>query len=122
MMKKPSAYHPEYRTRVVTVRMNEEEWERFQQRREDSGLQQSDYIRQAIATAKVEVTIQPVYDSEVLDQIAAELGKIGSNINQIARHLNQGNPMTAQLSKNLNHCFADVTVLKRKIEELAGAI
>lgn len=62
----------------------------------------------------------PVYDSEVLDQIAAELGKIGSNMNQIARHLNQGNPMTARLSKNLNHCFADLTMLKTKIEEMAG--
>lgn len=28
--------------------------------------------------------------------------------------------MTARLSKNLNHCFADLTMLKTKIEEMAG--
>lgn len=119
-MKKKATYNPEHRNRVVTVRMNEDEWQLFQKRLQDSGMMQSEYIRQAIATAKVDIHIYPVYDSEVLDTIAAELGKIGSNVNQIARHLNQGNPMTARLSKNLSHCFADLTLLKTKIEELAG--
>ena len=119
-MKKKATYHPEHRTHVITVRMNEDEWQMFQQRLQDSGMMQSDFVRQAVATAKVDVHIHPVYDSEVLDQIASELGKIGSNMNQIARHLNQGNPMTARLSKNLNHCFADLTMLKTKIEEMAG--
>ena len=105
-MKKKATYHPEHRTHVITVRMNEDEWQMFQQRLQDSGMMQSDFVRQAVATAKVDVHIHPVYDSEVLDQIA--------------RHLNQGNPMTARLSKNLNHCIADLTMLKTKIEEMAG--
>ena len=83
-MKKKATYHPEHRTHVITVRMNEDEWQMFQQRLQDSGMMQSDFVRQAVATAKVDVHIHSVYDSEVLDQIAAELGKIGSNMNQIA--------------------------------------
>ena len=119
-MKKKAAYRPELRTYVAHASMNEEEWRQFISQAEKLGLSQSEFIRQAVFTAKVEVTIRPVYDSRVLDQIASEYGKIGSNINQIARHLNEGNPFTAQIQKNLNHCMADLSQLKKKIEEMAG--
>ena len=29
-MKKKATYHPEHRTHVITVRMNEDEWQMFQ--------------------------------------------------------------------------------------------
>ena len=122
-MKKKATYDPEIRSHVITVRMNEEEWTAFQSQRKKLGeLSQSDFIRQAVTTAQVKVTVRPVFDSEKLDQMIAECGKIGSNINQIARHLNEGNPFTAQLQKNLNHCLADLSQLKRKIEEMAGEL
>lgn len=82
-MKKKATYHPEHRTHVITVRMNEDEWQMFQQRLQDSEMMQSDFVRQAIATAKVDVHIHPVYDSEVLDRIAAELGRSASNMNRL---------------------------------------
>lgn len=121
-MKKKASYRPELRTYVAHARMNEEEWKLFNSQAQKLGLSQSEFIRQAVFTAKVEVTIRPVYDSAVLDQIAAEYGKIGGNINQIARHLNEGNPFTPQLQKNLNHCLADLSQLKRKIEDMAGEL
>ena len=121
-MKKKAFFRHELRTYVAHARMNEEEWKLSTSQAQKLGLSQSEFIRQAVFTAKVEVTIRPVYDSAVLDQIAAEYGKIGSNINQIARHLNEGNPFTPQLQKNLNHCLADLSQLKRKIEEMAGEI
>src|SRR5699024_6880431 len=121
-VKKKASYRPELRTYVAHARMNEEEWKLFNSQAQKLGLSQSEFIRQAVFTAKVEVTIRPVYDSAVLDQIAAEYGKIGSNINQISRHLNEGNPFTAQLQKNLNHCLADLSQLKRKMEEMAGEL
>lgn len=121
-MKKKKDANPEHRTHMITVRMNEEEWQAFRDQLKKFDMQQSEFIRQAITTAQVKVTVRPVYDGDALEKVAAELGKIGSNINQIARYLNQGNPMTARLMKSLNHCFADVVLLKKKIEELAGEL
>ncbi|MCD7736325.1 MAG: plasmid mobilization relaxosome protein MobC [Lachnospiraceae bacterium] len=119
-MKRKKKYNPENRNHVITVRMNDEEWKSFQSKLEQTETSQSDFIRQAITTAKVHVVLRPVYDSDVLNQIAAEYGKIGSNINQIAKHLNKGNPMTASLQKSLNHCIADLNFLKAQIEKMAG--
>lgn len=121
-MKKKIDANPEQRTHMITVRMNEQEWQMFQEQLKKFEMQQSDFIRQAITTAQVKVTVRSVYDGDVLEKLSAELGKIGSNINQIARYLNQGNPMTVRLAKELNHCFADVVLLKKKIEELAGEL
>ena len=84
------------------------------------GISQSEFIRQAVFTAKVNVTVQPVFQSDTLDEIAAQYGKIGSNLNQIAHYLNGGNPMQAHLLRDINHCLADLQSLKQQIEKLAG--
>lgn len=119
-MKRKATYQPEHRTHTVSFKMNEDEWQMFQSQLEKLELSQSDFIRQSIFSAQVKVTVHPVYDSEVLDEIAAQYGKIGSNINQIAHHLNADNPMTARMMKDLNHCLADMSDLKQKLYRLSG--
>lgn len=122
-MKKKTTYDPEIRSHVITVRMNEEEWSAFQSQRKKLGeLSQSDFIRQAVTTAQIKVTVRPVFDSEKLDQMIAECGKIGSNINQIAKHLNIGNPMEARLMKNLNRSLANLDVIRTAAEKMAGGL
>lgn len=120
-MKKKATYDPEIRNHVITVRMNEEEWSAFQSQRKKLGeMSQSDFIRQAVTTAQIKVTVRLVFDSEKLDQMIAECGKIGSNINQIAKHLNIGNPMEARLMKNLNRGLANLDVIRTTAEKMAG--
>lgn len=119
-MKKQKKYNPENRTHNVHARLNDMEWVQFMEQLEKLGLSQSDFIRQAIFTAKVNVTVQPVFNSERLDEIAMQYGKIGSNLNQIAHHLNAGNPIQAKLIREINHCLSDMQSLKQRVEELAG--
>ena len=47
----------------ANMNINEEEWKLFNSQAQKLGLSQSEFIRQAVFTAKVEVTIRPVYDS-----------------------------------------------------------
>ena len=89
-MKKKVTYDPERRTHIAHARMNDDEWTLFMSQLDQLGLSQSEFIRQAIFTAKVNVTVQPVFQSDTLDEIAAQYGKIGSNLNQIAHYLNGG--------------------------------
>lgn len=119
-MKKQKKYNPENRTHNVHARLNDMEWVQFMEQLEKLELSQSDFIRQAIFTAKVNVTVQPVFNSDKLDEIAMQYGKIGSNLNQIAHHLNAGNPMQAKLIREINHCLSDMQSLKQRVEELAG--
>ena len=119
-MKKKPKYDPERRTHMVHALMNDDEWMQFMAQLDKLGISQSDFIRQAILSAQVNVTVQPVFNSDTLDEIAAQYGKIGSNLNQIAHYLNGGNPMQARQMREISHCIADLSMLKQKIEELAG--
>ena len=71
------------------------------------GVSQSDFIRQAITTAQINVTVQPVCNSDTLDEIAAQCG-------------NGGNPMEARLLKECRHGLADLSRIKQELEKLAG--
>ena len=62
-MKKKATYDPERRTHIAHARMNDDEWTLFMSQLDQLGLSQSEFIRQAIFTAKVNVTVQPVFQS-----------------------------------------------------------
>ena len=66
--------------------LSEEEKARIQEKANKAGISMSEYIRRCALSRKI-----PQYgDVAVLREISAELGKIGSNLNQIAHHLNAG--------------------------------
>jgi hypothetical protein len=57
-----------------------------------SGANVSDYVRARSLGHPVPRTVA-TDDRKALIELLGELGKIGSNLNQVARHLNQGNPV-----------------------------
>lgn len=111
--------NPENKRNFIHVRMDDEEYDQFLELVGHTGMTMSDYIRSMVLTGSVNVTIRPVLNSEKLDQIVYQSAMIGNNINQIAKHLNEGNPMTARLSKNLNHELIELQKMRNAIEDLA---
>ena len=75
--------------RDIKIRVTEEEYEEIRQRKDEHGLSFSDYARFTMIGPEA---AQKFPDRKAL----GELGKIGSNVNQIARAYNLS-PMTAQL-------------------------
>ncbi|MDD4565850.1 MAG: MobC family plasmid mobilization relaxosome protein [Eubacteriales bacterium] len=71
------------------------------------GLSRSEYLRKLCFEREV-----VIYDFSGLDKLSGEIGKIGVNINQIARKLNQGGYM----NKN------DAEFLKSSMEMINAAI
>ena len=57
-----------------------------------------------------------------LDELLAQCGKIGSNINQIAHWLNGENPMEARLLKSCHHALADLNRIADATEKMAGEL
>ena len=68
------------------VWLSEEEKSKIQEKANKAGITMSEYVRRCALGRKI-----PSYgDVTILQNISAELGKIGSNLNQIAHHLNAG--------------------------------
>lgn len=83
----PAPMHPsELRTVRVNVYLHPDEAAELDRRRAQAGLQRGPYMRMA-ALDKL-----PRQIPELNRQAWSELSRVGSNLNQLAREFNQGNP------------------------------
>ena len=112
------------------TRAAEEEYADFTERLKHYDMSQAEFIRQAITRATIRpiVTVSPVNDEllSAVGRLTAEYGKIGGNLNQIARSLNEyGTPYNA-LSVEVRAAISDLAALKfevlRKVGDAVGNI
>ena len=86
-------YNTPHRSRVVKTRMTEEEYAEFAERLSAYNMSQAEFIRQAITGAAIRpiITVSPVNDEllAAVGKLTGEYGRIGGNLNQIARTLNE---------------------------------
>jgi hypothetical protein len=86
------------RQKQVFFRVTDVERAEIEARAERAGLTVAGYLRAAVfgaATPQPRAARRPPVEKETLLRLLAELGKVGSNINQIARRLNQGKEFDA---------------------------
>ena len=112
--KKKSGSENREKTKVVGVRVNEEEHFELALKSEDAGLSIPAFVRKKLLD---EVFTQPrkaapSLDKKLLSMILAQLGKLGSNMNQIARRLNEGGNVNAE---KITGAVVDFEVLRDEI-------
>ena len=115
----PKRYNTPHRSRVVKTRLTDEEYADFTERLAPYGISQSEFLRQAIRRT----TIRPVlHVSSVNDELlsavgklTAEYGRIGGNLNQIARTLNEWHSPYPAMAKELREAAADLAALKYEV-------
>ena len=120
----PKRYNPPHRSRVVKTRLSEDEYADFTARLAPYGISQSEFLRQAIRRT----TIRPVlHVSSVNDELlsavgklTAEYGRIGGNLNQIARTLNEWHSPYPAMAKELREAAADLAALKYEVLKKVG--
>jgi hypothetical protein len=117
-------YNTPHRRHVVKTRMTDEEYADFTGRLAAYEISQSEFIRQAIrkATIRPIVTVSPVNDGllAALSKLTAEYGKIGGNLNQIARSLNEYGSPYRGLEKEVRGAAADLAALKFEVLQKVG--
>ena len=117
-------YNTPHRTRVVKTRMTEDEYAEFAARLSAYGISQAEFIRQAIRRAVIRpvVYVSPVNDEllAAIGKLTAEYGRIGGNLNQIARTLNEWHSPYPGMAKELQEAAADLAALKFEVLEKVG--
>ena len=120
----PKTYQTPHRTRIVKTRLSEEEYEEFRHRCDVYQVSQSEWLRQLIQTGRVHTTIRATLTSdellEAIGKLTAQYGKIGSNLNQIARFLQtQGMPYNT-LSEEVRTAISELADLKYQVLTQVG--
>ena len=117
-------YNTPHRSHVVKTRMTDEEYADFTERLTAYEMSQSEFIRQAITRATIRpiVTVSPVNDEllAAVGKLTAEYGRIGGNLNQIARYLNEYGVPYNTLSGEVRAAISDLAVLKYEVLKKVG--
>lgn len=100
------------RSHAMTLRMTDAEYEKWQEKYIKSGMKnQTDFLMRLL-DKKIILVIEDYKASLV------ELKRQGNNLNQIARHLNEGGQLTAEHWEMLNGAWK----LYQQIEGIGDAI
>lgn len=95
-------------SKQVNFRISAEEYARLEKMATDIGMSVSGFCKSKALGIKTRVPI--VGHSEAL-QIASELRSIGRNLNQVAKHLNNGSDVSRWVSVHLEGIREDLKVI-----------
>lgn len=119
-MARPKKENPPTKERFIHVRVTEDLYNVIAKEAEEAHLSVSEYLRKLATDKRITLRKEVVFDNPELLSALSNLGKIGSNLNQIARHLNEGGSMNLSLRKELLQCITELRSIREDVKEMAG--
>ena len=124
-MSKQKSFHADTpRNNIVTVRFSDDEVEILDFVCQVLDQSRSQYIRRKALTGGIpRPEVRIALDEEQASAVAGQLGRIGNNLNQIARKLNSGedqtNQMTDEIARTIDQLNERLRFL-RDVEDFRG--
>ena len=117
---------PNNKTHVIKFRVTAEEKTSLELTCKLLNLSLSTFIRRAIHNVKIEKTVIVAGGGEetltAVSTLLAQCSKVGSNLNQLARHFNSGGADTEQLRAQILEELSALTNFRLKAEETVGEL
>ena len=104
----------------ITVKLTDIELELLNQKAEMAGTSKAEYLRNLLIGTPMKVRYEIIADMQVLRKLAGEYGKIGSNLNQIAKYFNTGGERSLAMEDEIRQCISELFVLRKEVLRLAG--
>ena len=119
-MARPKKQIPPSKTKQLTLRLTEDLFELLTVNAQKAHLPRTEYIRSLILNHHPIIKYETVFDSTELLSVFSNLGKIGSNLNQITRHLNQGSAFDESMKNEIQICIAELYKMRDALREQVG--
>jgi hypothetical protein len=107
------------RTRFINVRFTEDEYKEITELEKELGVSRTELIRMRILSDAKKIVIDSKELIKYLDSAGAEMGRIGNNINQLAKHANilklQG-ALSPAIVKQFNLLFEEYIQVKQRFD------
>ena len=104
----------------IMLRLTDTEYEIVAENAKSANLPLAEYVRKQVMKQKVIAKYEIVADLPELKKLVAEFGKIGSNLNQIARHFNSGGIHSQAMRKAIEQSVSRIYELKYEVLKMAG--
>lgn len=119
-MARPKKEKKLIRNRRIYLRFTNTEYENLSTNAKDANLTLAEYTRKQALNQRIKVKYEIVADLPELKQMISEFGKIGSNLNQIARYFNSGGIHSQEMRKEINQSIARIYEMKYEVLKMAG--
>lgn len=100
---------------MISLRLPKDDLEIWKDTSEKLGISLSEYIRQNVNKGRISYTIKNEVSFSQIKNLLAQYGKIGSNINQIAHHLNAGMGWSKPVLIALRNALGDLNSLNNEV-------
>lgn len=100
--------------------MSKTEYEILLEKVTTSNMTVSDFIRNVLDKQNVIIKYEITADVKEIKKLIGELGKIGSNLNQIARYFNQGGIFSSEMRIEIKKSLQDIYEMKYEVMIMAG--
>lgn len=107
----------EYR---VTIRLTDTEFSIIENAATQAEMSISEYMRTQTMEGKVNARFEIVADVDQIKKLIGEFGKIGSNLNQIARYFNQGGVLSSEMRNEIRKSLRDIYEMKYEVMKMAS--
>lgn len=104
----------------VTIRLTDTEFSIIENAATQAEMSISEYMRTQTMEGKVNARFEIVADVNQIKQLIGEFGKIGSNLNQIARYFNQGGILSLEMRNEIRKSLRDIYEMKYEVMKMAG--
>ena len=99
--------------RNVTIRFDQETFDKIEATARAADLSVSEYIRRMVTKGKVVIHQEVVAEVPMLKKLIADFGKIGSNLNQIAHHYNGGGVRSREMYERTQRAISELYEIGR---------
>lgn len=108
------------RSHHITLRLIDMEYELVMNRAKEAGISRSDYIRKQLLEGAFIIKYEIVADIPELQKFTAEFGKIGNNLNQIAKYFNMGGVRSKSMQDEIHECISRIFEMREDVRKMAG--
>lgn len=105
---------------AITLKLTDVELDYLTQAARSLNITRVEYLRNLISEKPMIYKYEIVANDAELRKLTGEIGKIGSNLNQIAHHLNSGGIRSREIQDEVQECISELFDLRKQILKIAG--
>lgn len=119
-MTRPKKESMKKKKNCIMLRLSDPEYSLVENYAKEAGYPLAVYARKQVVEGKVVIQCPIIMDIEELKKLTSELGKIGSNLNQISAFFHTGGIRSQAMQDEIHECISQLFSLREEVLRLAG--
>lgn len=119
-MARPKKEEEISKSRQVTVRLTDLEYEIIEKAASQAGMTFAGFMRHQAVHGTINLSYPIVADLSELKKLTNEFAAIGNNLNQIAKYFHMGGLQSKAMREKINSCIAEIMKMRKAVMSMAG--